>query len=86
MLEHWVAVGRPEVVAGRWEARIENQDLVGIRHHSTTNVALNIDLPQSLFSTGILSNLARRPLLTCSWSGCPDFTEAMMPYAGSPLR
>ena len=47
MLEHWVAVGRPQVVAGRWEARVENNDLIEIRHHSSSMVALNIDLPQS---------------------------------------
>ena len=47
MLEHWVAVGRPQVTAGRWEARIENQILIEIRQRSTANVTLNIDLPQS---------------------------------------
>ena len=47
VLEHWVAVGRPHVVSGRWEARIENQNLVEVRHFSTTNMAINIDIPQS---------------------------------------
>ena len=55
MLERWVAVGRPQVVTGRREAKIENQNLVEIRHHSTTNVALNIDLPQSSEPQSLLS-------------------------------
>ena len=45
-LEHWVAVGRPQAVVGTWEARIENH-LIEIRHHSSTDVALNLDLEQS---------------------------------------
>ena len=31
MLEHWVAAGRPQVVSGRWEARIVEGMLVEIR-------------------------------------------------------
>ena len=46
-LEYWVAVGRPQIVVGTWEARIENQQLIEIRHHSSTDVALDLDLEQS---------------------------------------
>ena len=46
-LEHWVAVGRPQAVVGTWEARIENQRLIEVRHHSSTDVALSLDLEQS---------------------------------------
>ena len=46
-LEHWVAVGRPQAVSGTWEARVENQQLIEIRHHSSTDVALSLDLQQS---------------------------------------
>ena len=46
-LEYWVAVGRPQAVVGTWEARIENQQLIKIRHHSPTDVALDLDLEQS---------------------------------------
>ena len=46
-LEHWVAVGRPQTVIGTWEARVENQHLIEIRHYSSTEVALNLDLDQT---------------------------------------
>ena len=46
-LEHSVAVGRPQAVSGTWEARVENQQLIEIRHHSSTDVALRLDLEQS---------------------------------------
>ena len=46
-LEHWVAVGRPQAVTGTWEARVENQQLIEIRHHSSTDVALSLDLERS---------------------------------------
>ena len=37
MLEHWVAAGRPQVVNGRWEARIAEGVLVEIRHYAATS-------------------------------------------------
>ena len=46
-LEHWVAVGRPQAVSGTWEARVANQQLIEIRHHSSTDVALSLDLEHS---------------------------------------
>ena len=46
MLEHWVAAGRPQVVSGRWEARIAEGMLVEIRHFATTMSPINLDLPE----------------------------------------
>ena len=47
MLEHWVAAGRPQVVSGRWEARIAEGILVEIRHFATTLSPINLDLPET---------------------------------------
>ena len=47
MLEHWVAAGRPQVVTGRWEARIAEGMLVEIRHFATTISPINLDLPET---------------------------------------
>ena len=46
MLEHWVAAGRPQVVNGRWEARIAEGVLLEIRHYATTSSPINLDLPE----------------------------------------
>ena len=46
MLEHWVAAGRPQVVSGRWEARIAEGVMVEIRHYATTSSPINLDLPE----------------------------------------
>ena len=51
-LEHWVAAGRPQVLSGRWEARIAEGMLVEIRHFATTMSPINLDLPAS---TGTIS-------------------------------
>ena len=60
MLEHWVAVGLPQIVTGRLEARIEQQGLVEIRHHATTSVTLTLDMPQSNDPFSLQS-------LMCTW-------------------
>ena len=47
VLERWVAAGRPQVVNGRWEARIAEGMLVEIRHFATTVSPINLDLPET---------------------------------------
>ena len=55
MLEHWVAAGRPQVVSGRWEARIAEGMLVEIRHFATTlsRSPINLDLPEISGTIGL---------------------------------
>ena len=47
MLDHWVEVGRRQAVAGRWEARIEQQSLIEIRHGVVTHTAVTLDIPHA---------------------------------------
>ena len=35
------------MVAGRWETRVENDNLIEVRHYSSSQIALTLDLPQS---------------------------------------
>ena len=47
MLEHWVAAGRPQVVSGRWEARIAERGLVEIRRYAETSSPINVEFHES---------------------------------------
>ena len=81
MLEHWVVVGRPQVVAGRWEARIEQQSLIEIRHSAITQTAVTPDIPHAKEPTGLqhlvlgtCSNLEFKPSLIPQKSDPQNFT------------
>ena len=54
MLEHWVTVGQ-QVMAGKWEARIEQRGLTEIRHFAVARMAITLDIPQPTEPTSLQS-------------------------------